>query len=206
MPATAQSRAPRAAPDPTRRRRTLVRTLVVAALCTIGLALGASPAFAHTRLESSDPADGATLDTAPSTITLTFNESIPAEFAQITVVGPDGTNHSTGSVTGADTAVSTTVPALGGAGRYEIGYRVVSDDGHPITGSLSFTLTAAAVPTTVAAPTGPAPAAPAASAPTADAAHEEANAGGGAPVWPWVLGAVVAVVGAVVAALRLGRA
>ena len=189
--------------------RALARTLVITTLAAIGLALGAGPAFAHTRLESSDPADGATLDAAPTAISLTFNEAIPAEFAQITILGPDGTNYPAGQVTANDTTVATTLAALGPAGRYEVGYRVVSDDGHPITGSLSFTLSAAAVPTTAAAPTATSPTQPAtATAPTPAppaAAASDDDGGGSAPVWPWVVGAVVVIAGAVFAALRFGR-
>jgi hypothetical protein len=109
-------------------------------------------------------------------------------------------------VTAAGSEVSTAVSPLGAAGAYEIGYRVVSDDGHPVTGKLSFTLTTP----------GPAAAA-AAAAPSAEPVPEAAPVAApldprtvaqqseGAPVWPWLLGAVVLVgVGAAVA-LRLGR-
>ena len=50
------------------------------------------------------------------------------------MVGPDGTNYQTGQVSAAGGQVSTAVSPLGPAGRYEIGYRVVSDDGHPVQG------------------------------------------------------------------------
>jgi len=187
--------------------RQLLRALSLALLCGLALLVGTSPAFAHTRLESSDPADGSSLDAAPTQVSLTFNESVPAEFAQITVIGPDGTNHQSGAVTAADGKLVTSVAPLGQAGRYEIGYRVVSDDGHPVTGSLAFTLTTAAAPTTSApAPStaGAAPAAPtpAAAAPAAAATQPD---DGGSPVWPWIVGAVVLVGAGVVAALRLGR-
>jgi methionine-rich copper-binding protein CopC len=179
--------------------RRLLRALSVALLCGLALLLGTSPAFAHTRLESSDPADGASLDAAPTQVSLTFNESVPAEFAQITVIGPDGTSYPTGAVVAADGVLTAPVAGLGPAGRYEIGYRVVSDDGHPVTGSLAFTLTTAAAPSSAAAaPTAPTPAAP---APAAAAQPDD----GGAPVWPWIAGAVALVAAGVVAALRLGR-
>ncbi|HZG90253.1 MAG TPA: copper resistance CopC family protein [Pseudonocardia sp.] len=189
------------------RRRTgsTPRGLAVALLCGLALLLGAGPALAHTRLLSSDPADGATLDTGPSRVTLTFNESVPAEFASLTVVGPDGTEYQSGDPTAVDGALSTAVDPLGPAGRYQVGYRVVSDDGHPITGAIAFILTAdgpaAQVPP---APSPPTAGAPATAAPTAPQAAD-ADDDGGAPVWPWLLGAAVLVGGGVVAALRLGR-
>ncbi|WP_214408281.1 copper resistance CopC family protein, partial [Pseudonocardia lacus] len=173
-----------------RTTRRLLRAVAVTALCTIALLLGTSPAFAHTRLESTDPADGSSVAVAPQQVSLTFNEAVPAEFAQITVIGPDGANYQTGTVTADGGVVSTAVLPLGPAGRYEIGYRVVSDDGHPVTGSVAFTLTTAAPTTTAAAPStsAAAPAAPATPAPTAAAQTDD---GGGAPVWPWIVGAVV---------------
>jgi methionine-rich copper-binding protein CopC len=183
--------------------RALLRTLAVTVLAGLALLLGTLPASAHTRLESSDPADGASLDTAPQTVTLTFNEAIPAEFSAITVIGPDGVAYQTGPVSADGGRVSTAVSPLGPAGRYEIGYRVVSDDGHPVTGSVSFTLTTPGTPPTsaVAAPTTGAAAGP--SAPASAAATTAAD--GGMPVWPWIVGAVVLVGAGVVAALRLGK-
>lgn len=172
--------------------RALALALVAAAL----LLLGAGPAAAHTRLTGSDPADGASLATAPDTVALTFNEEMQAEFSTVTVVGPDGVAYQTGTVQAAGGTVTAAVLPLGPAGRYEIGYRVVSDDGHPVAGSVAFTLTAAG-PGAAVAPTTAAPQpAPAAAGPAEPAS---------APVWPWVLGAVVLVGGGAVAALRLGR-
>ena len=72
---------------------------------------------------------------ALESVSLTFNEDISAEFASISVVGPDGTNYATGPVSAAGGQVSTAVSPLGPAGAYEIGYRVVSDDGHPCRAS-----------------------------------------------------------------------
>ena len=144
--------------------RVALRLLAATVAACVALLLGAAPAFAHTRLESSDPADKSSVDTAPESVSLTFNEDISAEFASISVVGPDGTNYATGPVSAAGGQVSTAVSPLGPAGAYEIGYRVVSDDGHPVQGKLAFTLTtpgpAASAPTA-------APAVAPAAAPTA---------------------------------------
>ena len=90
---------------------------------------------------------------------------------------------------------------LGPAGAYQVGYRVVSDDGHPVTGAITFTLTAPGPGAAVE----PAPAASAAPPAAAAATAAPAESGGGAPVWPWIVGAVLLVGGGVFAALRLGR-
>ncbi len=186
---------PDRAPYVTRTLRATALTL----LCGLALLLGSGVASAHTRLLSSDPADGASLDAAPAQVSLEFNETMQADFSTITVIGPDGTAYQSGTVTADGAVVRTEVSPLGPAGRYEIGYRGISEDGHPFTGSVAFTLTtAAAAPTTAAA--AAAPAAAAAQAPAPVPAQD-----GGAPVWPWIVGAVVLVGGGIVAALRLGR-
>jgi len=176
---------------------TLLRLLAAALVAVVTLLLGASPALAHTRLVSSDPADGASLSAAPEAVSLTFSENIEAEFATVGVVGPDGRNYQAGQLSAADGVVRTAVSPLGPAGRYEIGYRVVSDDGHPVQGVVSFTLTTP----------GPAAAASPAAAPATTQVDPQAGAqrdGGGSAAWLWIVGGVVLVGAGTVAALRLG--
>ncbi len=173
---------------------------VVALVLAVGAALllGAAPAWAHSKLEVSSPADGASVATPPSRVSLTFNEDVQAGFTVMTLIGPDGKDYHSGNVTETDETVTVGALPLGPAGVYQIGYRVVSADGHPVSGKTSFTLTTAGpgspqaqVPAANSEPQGVPTAAP------ADA--------GGAPVWPWIVGAVVLVAGGVALALRLGR-
>ncbi|OZM76559.1 copper resistance CopC family protein [Pseudonocardia sp. MH-G8] len=179
-----------------------LRGVTVAVLAGLALLLGAAPAMAHTRLLASDPPDGASLDSGPERVSLTFNEAVAPGFATLTVVGPDGGRYETGEVSADGGMVSIAVQPLGSAGHYEIGYRVVSADGHPVTGSVGFTLTAPGPAT--AAPAAPAQAASPATAPATASSGDTAD-DGGAPLWPWIVGAVVLVVGGVIAALRVGR-
>ena len=192
--------------------RVLLRLLAATIAACVALLLGATPAFAHTRLESSDPADGSSLSTAPETVSLQFNEDIQAEFAMLSVVGPDGTQYQKGAVSAANGTVSVAVSPLGPAGAYQIGYRVVSDDGHPVTGKISFTLTTpgpgGALPTpSDAVPSAAAPAPTPVADPATIAVDPQASTqqSEGAPVWPWLVGAVVLVGAGAAAALRLGR-
>ena len=185
--------------------RILLRLVAGTVTACLALLLGAPPAFAHTRLESSDPADGSSLASAPESVSLRFNEDIQAEFVTVSVVGPNGTQYQNGVASAAGGQITTALSPLGPAGPYEIGYRVVSDDGHPVTGKVSFTLTApgpgGALPTPSVAAAAPVPApAPAAVDPQASIQQSE-----GAPVWPWLVGAVVLVSAGAAAALRLGR-
>jgi copper resistance protein C len=183
-------------------RAGFLRTVAVGLLAGLALLLGSTPALAHTKLLSSDPADGASLDSAPQHVSLTFNETMTPGFSTITVVGPDGAHYETGQVGAEGGTVSIALLPLSPAGRYEIGYRVVSADGHPVTGSVAFTLTTPGPGATT--PTPEPSAAPVATAvPPPAAAPAESD--GGMPVWPWILGAVVLVGGGAVAALRLGR-
>jgi hypothetical protein len=181
--------------------RAPLRAAALVLLCGLALLIGAGAASAHTRLLSSDPADGASLDASPARVSLEFNETMQPEFSTITVVGPDGTAYQSGAPTADGRTIGTAVSPLGAAGRYEIGYRVISEDGHPVTGSVGFTLT---TPGPAAAGATPAPPAQAGD-PAPAAAVTPAPVDGGMPVWPWVVGAVVLVVGGVLAALRLGR-
>jgi copper resistance protein C len=192
----------------------VVRAVAVTLICAVALLVGAAPAFAHTRLQSSDPADGTSLGAGPQRVSLTFNEPMQTGFATLTVIGPDSRPYQSGEVTANGGTVSIGVAPLGPAGRYEVGYRVVSEDGHPVTGSIAFTLTApgpaAATPTAApaAAPSSalaaPASAAPTSAAPAPVAASTDDD-GGAMPVWPWIVGGVVLIGVGAVAALRLGR-
>ena len=190
--------------------RLLLRLVAGTVTACVALLLGATPAFAHTRLQSSDPADGSKVAAAPESVSLRFNEDLQAEFVTVSVVGPDGTQYQKGGASAAGGQVTSAVSPLGPAGIYEIGYRIVSDDGHPVTGRVSFTLTSpgsggalptpsAALPSAAATAPVPAPA-PAAVDPQANTQQSE-----GAPVWPWLVGAVVLVGAGAAVALRLGR-
>jgi methionine-rich copper-binding protein CopC len=187
------------------------RVVAVTLLCAVTLLFGAAPAFAHTRLQSSDPADGTSLGAGPQRVSLTFNEPMQTGFATLTVIGPDGRPYQSGEVAANGGTVSIGVAPLGPAGRYEIGYRVVSEDGHPVTGSVAFTLTApgpaaastAAAPSSALAAPASATSAPTSAAPAPVAAST--SEGGAMPVWPWIVGGVVLIGVGAAAALRLGR-
>lgn len=165
-----------------------------------GLLLGTGTAFAHNVMVGSDPADGSSQDAGPSKVTLRYDLPVQPQFAVVTVIGPEGGHYEDGLPQVVGSTVSANVRPLGPAGTYTVGYRVVSDDGHPVTGSLSFTLTRAG--------TGkPGPPAQAAGAP-ADSTSKPAPAGsdedGDTPIWPWIVGAVLLLGGGVAVALRAG--
>ena len=112
---------------------------VVALVLAVGAALlfGAAPAWAHSQLDGSSPADGTSVATPPSSVSLTFNEDVQPGFTVITLIGPDGKDYHRGDVTETDQTVTVGALPLGPAGVYQIGYRVVSADGHPVSGKTS---------------------------------------------------------------------
>jgi methionine-rich copper-binding protein CopC len=124
-------------------RRTAARGVLAGlALTVLGLPLG-SPAEAHTDLVSSTPAAGATVGAGVTALALTFDEPLVAEGTQILVRDAAGTNHaSTPSTLGPESRVR--LGTLTRPGTYSVAYRAVAGDGHPISGSYEFRVTAKA--------------------------------------------------------------
>lgn len=167
--------------------------------------LTATPAAAHDRLVASSPAEGSTLSAVPATVELTYSAPILPTGAVVQVRDPAGTDRAVGSPTVAGTAVTVAVDPAAPSGAYTVVWRVVSSDGHPIEGTVAFTLAvpAEATPTATPSPaaestaaTDPAPTASATAPPSAGLV------GGLSPVV--VLAVAVGAIGAVVAAVALG--
>jgi methionine-rich copper-binding protein CopC len=124
-------------------RRTPVRPAALAAafaaLLAALLLLGA-PAQAHDTLLESDPADGATLETSPEAITLTFSADILDVSPLVRITDEDGEQLAeiTPSVDGPVATATLEEPLP--AGESTIQWRVVSSDGHPIEGTFTVTV------------------------------------------------------------------
>jgi methionine-rich copper-binding protein CopC len=180
---------------------------VAAAACLVLMA--ASPAFAHDSLVSSSPADGQTVATMPDSIVLTMNEAAVAVGTRVVVSGPDGEvqqgrpHLSTNTV---EQAVEPSAPA----GRYTVTWRVTSADGHPVSGTFSFTVQAAATPTSsTTAASSPTTASsqtdPPTPGPTSGTSTGESGQSGTS--WAvWLVLAVLVLAGAGATAARLRRA
>jgi hypothetical protein len=101
----------------------------------------AVPAWAHADIESSLPTDGSTLGAPPDALVFTFREDLLPEGSAITLTDLDADERlPLGEVAVTGPTVSVGWPAGAGAGRFRSAYRVVSADGHPITGSIMFTV------------------------------------------------------------------
>lgn len=105
------------------------------------------PALGHTFLEGTEPVSGGQLARAPGEVRLSFTEDLEPRFASVTMaIGSSEPAAATVGVEGS--AVVAVVPDdlaaadSTGASRWEVAYRVVSGDGHPIDGVLMFDVAA----------------------------------------------------------------
>lgn len=155
------------------RSRPLVAGLAVA---VVAMLASAAPASAHDKLISSDPAADQRLAEAPSAVTLTFSADVLDMGAAVVVSDGDGTDWvSAAPAVDGPTVTAAVDPGMPEAG-YEIRWRVVSSDGHPITGVIPFTVGDGA-PLDGGADVGPGGATP---SPAAPGAVGTAGAGPGA--------------------------
>ncbi len=116
------------------------RQLVAALAILVGvLALGTTAASAHATLESSSPADGQSVLTSPSEIRITFSEAVTTISGGLSVLDADGKTIDTGNseIVDGRTLVAPISESLSD-GTYVATYRVLSADGHPVSGSLLF--------------------------------------------------------------------
>jgi methionine-rich copper-binding protein CopC len=105
----------------------------------LGVLAFAGAASAHDWIIAADPADGATVG-ALSQVALTFSGDLigGAGADIIEVVGPDKRFYETACADLAGPQLSVPV-VLGPAGQYEVAWRAVSSDGHPVSGTYTFT-------------------------------------------------------------------
>ena len=118
------------------------RLIVITTGLFLTIILGSMPsASAHTALVSSNPKSGAMLHSSPKYISLTFNEEL------VSIAGKDVNKIRLFNAKGKEIKLPKSqvihkdiVVAVSKlpASRYKVTYRVVSADGHPISGSFSF--------------------------------------------------------------------
>jgi copper transport protein len=111
----------------------------IAALAILWLAVcGISPAFAHASLTSSEPRDGAVLASAPARVELHFNEKVTA--GAVHLIDATGKLRNDASVAAKDETIAVTMPSELPQGTSIVSYRVISADGHPVAGSVAFSV------------------------------------------------------------------
>jgi copper transport protein len=112
-----------------------------AVLAILFLVASTGMALAHAALVSSDPADGAVLATAPGRLMLTFNE--PVSPTVLSLTGADGKARPLATYHREDTTLVIDAPAGLARGSYALNWRVISADGHPVSGASTFSVGAA---------------------------------------------------------------
>lgn len=110
--------------------------LLVAALSVFAFA---APASAHDQLVSSNPEDGSKLDKQPEWIEMMFSGDVQEVGSEVKVV-TDGKDVSAGELAVDGKKLTVALPDNLKPGDYKVTWRVVSADGHPISGDFDFTL------------------------------------------------------------------
>ncbi len=141
---------------------------LTAALSVLG---GAAPASAHEQLLSSSPTASEQLPTTPSEVTVTFTDDLMDIGAVLLLRDAAGTEWELGDPVLAGASASASVEGELPDGSYTLAWRVVSGDGHPISGIVPFTV---GEPTPASVPEGSATAEPG-SAGTLDAATTDST-------------------------------
>lgn len=157
---------------------TVLRFLVASWLIVGAVFTGSAVAHAHADLSFSTPEDGAALDVAPAEVRLTFNEELFAELVEISVLDANGdlvmaTEAEQTPPPGTDVIVPW--PADLPPGEYSVAYRVVSEDGHPVTGTITFSYTSVAQVEVVESPSPSAEPTQSAAEPTPEIISENAT-------------------------------
>jgi methionine-rich copper-binding protein CopC len=188
----------RATDDPDRRPRLLVIGLLAVIFSGVLSAL-APAAFAHNALVSSNPAAGSVVPQAPTSIELVFDQDVK-DFQPriaITITGHDPVEIIP-SINGPTVTADLTSVDLPGSEvadepvSWRVGYRIVSADGHPVTGLLDFSVGSGPAPTIGGV------------VPAADSSDQKQPTGTNTPsttaIWWWV-GAAIAIAAAITATL-----
>ncbi|MCY3829182.1 MAG: copper resistance protein CopC [Rhodospirillaceae bacterium] len=105
------------------------------------LFLGATTAFAHSKLNTTEPADGAVLVQAPARIVLSFAKRIRLTKVRLRRGDNDAVNLDLSGQKGFATRIAVPVPGAGsgsGSGLYRIEWRGLAADGHAMRGSFEF--------------------------------------------------------------------
>ncbi|MBX7430986.1 copper resistance protein CopC [Mycobacterium sp. Y57] len=183
---------------PARHRWTAALAILTAVSCGfVGAALiGAGSARAHAALIASDPAGDGELAQPPVRVSATFNEPMQAQFAAMAVIGPDRQQWSDGDPTVDGAQIGVGLRPGAPAGVYTVNYRATSADGHVVSGSWSYRVTAAPPATS------PPPGSPTSTVANAAPPSTPTTTDDDPPVWPFVAAATAIVAAAALWAVR----
>jgi copper transport protein len=95
-------------------------------------------ASAHASLAFTEPRDGTVLAQAPKTVQLRFNEEVTA--GAVNLIDASGKLRDDAAVDASGEAIIITLPPDLPQGTQIVSYRVLSEDGHPVTGAVTFSI------------------------------------------------------------------
>ena len=116
----------------------MTRIIALIAWALLALTLPAAPARAHASLIEATPADGQVLREAPKVVRLRFNE--PVSPLVVRLFGTSGEIARSLQVRTIDERIEVDLPEGLAQGSYALSYRVSSADGHPVGGSIGFSV------------------------------------------------------------------
>ena len=122
------------------------RVALLATLAVLWSLLLAYPAAAHAELVDIAPENGAHLTRPPTEVRMTFTESVNLVNDGIRLVDHVGATVPTPDPTVDGRTVTWPMPTDLPEGHYVVTWRVLSKDGHPVSGAFSFGVGTAAVP------------------------------------------------------------
>lgn len=178
-----------------------VGSMLCACLMMFGLG-GLRSASAHDALVSTSPADGSSPATPPAVVTLKFSDSLLAIGAEVVIRTSGDDNWLAGEPTISGSTVTARLRPEGPSGKYTVVWRVVSSDGHPISGTFSYIVTNGASNASTSPPNSSAPnsSAPSESSTTStdseSASAQTGNGSGGNATVAWGAGGAVLVTAA----------
>lgn len=105
-------------------------------LALVLLIASLSTASAHALLKSTNPSDGSTISSGQSAVELTFGKT--ARVTKVVLIEPDGTEQRLEISVRDFTKFLVLDADLTAVGSYQVQWRALSEDGHPLKGSFSF--------------------------------------------------------------------
>lgn len=184
--------------------------LLAAVLMPLAVPALLPAASAHDTLISSSPAAGESFEQAPETLELTYSDEVLNLSPVVRLTNSAGEEIFTETPTVSGNTASIDLPPLP-ADDYQVQWRVVSSDGHPIEGAVDFTVTVGSEATATAGPgsdeekpttSTDGPSAEAIATEQADAPQRESGLPLGMILGGLALHLVLAVIGAIIVRVR----
>lgn len=117
---------------------TVRRALATILVALAAVAWFANAASAHAFLVAVNPADGSILAQPPTSVTLRFNEAVTP--GAVTLIDAQGRQRNDARVAATGDTIVMMVPSDLPQGSQIVSYRVISQDGHPVAGSMVFSV------------------------------------------------------------------